>query len=966
MGSVNVPVNNFSGGLIGEKLHNRVDVPSYPSGAAVQENFRSDIQGTLSRRPPLLHVESSADSTKDGVTWEFYNRIDDTYLIDVIPAGARFIRNDALITIPEVTATLSGSWVDRSTNAGSITVAGGQLFLDSDGASKARAEKTITINETSVEHVVKFEVLHGPVDMYVGTSSGASDLVRHDGLKTGWHMLAFTPTGGTAYLTFEQRDDAGRVVDDTVSILAGPDYILPVPYTEANLKDVHNTQIRDVVYLTHVDYWIRRLERRGSTSWSLVRHLPDDGPFGDLNTTDITLAASAKNGEITLTASDDLFTSDDVGVIFELTTPEVFANTVATEADVQSNIIKVQHSAGATTKVYTTVSGTFTATVHLERSVGNTSGFGEVVTFTSAGSNTITHGTAGIYYYRLNLRAGDYTSGTVTMQVRSEVGSQTAACRIIDVTSATSAKAELIDGTQLASTEPTKVWKRGAWNNGDGHPVTSTFAFGRLWFGRGTKVWGSRSDNFSSYLERTRLDGEILDDHAINKEIGTAGSDAIRWLGFLNDALIIGTSKEEILGVANTRSEVISPNNFQFLPGTNEGGAALQPVTTNDSIVFVHRSKRKLIQFTQNPQALSETSFVAVDLTVRVPELMEDDQIRRVAIQGEPEQRIYVNMISGRGHELLFRREGELDVVAWSDIITMGRLESVTVLPVNDEDQVYFTTRRRDSTNTWQRHIERLGPERVRKVDGYGHLDSALCKVLEKPDASAEVSATTGTITVTTDEAAFDSGDVGAMLWINGGRGTIATYVSTTEVTVSLTTDLVSDDAAVSGTWGFAQEATTLTGLTHLANQTVRVYGDRKDHGLKTVSAGGVITLDEGVSMAMVGHDAASRWRSLKLAYGSQKGTALSMPKSIKGLEAIMLYRTGGIRYGPTFETMWDVSLRTPADNLNEPVPYFTGETGSLDYDGGYAPDARICFEAPGPHPATLTGFVPRIDQKDR
>jgi hypothetical protein len=393
------------------------------------------------------------------------------------------------------------------------------------------------------------------------------------------------------------------------------------------------------------------------------------------------------------------------------------------------------------------------------------------------------------------------------------------------------------------------------------------------------------------------------------------------------------------------------------------------------------------MQFTQNPKALSETSYISVDLTARNPEVLDAD-IVAMAVQREPERRIYVVLASGRLCELLFRREGELDVVAWAHVETDGRVEGVTVLPREDEDVVYLVVRRRNAAGLWQRFIERLGPERpLMDCDRY-HLDSALGYELEKPNSVVTPSATINTpgsggglllgipqpsaVTVTADNPIFAAGDVGKVMWLNGGRGTITAVLSSTVVRLNITSELDDIDPCPALQWGMKTPTATLSGLGHLEGRSVRVWGDMTDLGDYTVSSG-TITLTQPVSVAYVGLPMRSRWKSLKLAYGAQKGTALGMRKAIKAM-IVLLYKTGSaLRYGTSagsrpkqaFSKMYALPTRTPAVPYGEPVPLFSGESDRAA-DAQYDPDLRLVFEVDGPAPATIAGLVPILDEKDR
>jgi hypothetical protein len=444
----------------------------------------------------------------------------------------------------------------------------------------------------------------------------------------------------------------------------------------------------------------------------------------------------------------------------------------------------------------------------------------------------------------------------------------------------------------------------------------------------------------------------------------------MKWMGMLQH-LIVGTSSVEKVGLPNTSSEPVGPANFQFQPGSEEGGAYIQPVLAGGSLLFVHRNRRQLIQFTQNPKALSETSYIAVDLTARAPDVL-DARIVAVDVQREPERRIFVVLESGRLCELLFRREGELDVVAWSQIQTQGRVEDLVVIPREGEDAVYVIVRRRNAVGNWRRYIERFGTERVLMDCDRYHLDSAVGRTLTTPDTVATPSDTTGSITVTTDADTFVVGDIGKVLWINGGRGTITARTDGYTVTMTVTSELESTDPCPALRWGYGTSSTSLTGLTHLEGLTVRLWGDMADLGTATVSSGAV-TLPYACSVAYAGLPVTSRWKSLKLAYGAQKGTALGMKKAVKSI-ILLLYKCGaaltyGKGIGPglarSFIKQREVPIRTPDVPYSEPTPLFTGEKDHA-FDAHYDADARLCFEVEGPAPATIAGCVLILDEKDR
>lgn len=967
MASINPPVVNFSGGILGPLLHGRVDLPVYPAGAEEKSNWLPHAQGGMTRRPPLLFVDAT-NPTKKAFQIPFVFSVDQSYNIIATDEGFRFYIRDGIVTIPEVTATIangsfssSGSWTDESANPASMTITNGRMWLDSDGGSVAAGEQVITINETDTLHVLRFEVAFGPVNVRIGTSSGAHDLLNVEDLYAGVHLLEFTPPSSPVYLQFWHEANAGRAVDN-VSILPGPEFVLPYPYSEDDLADLHWEQIGDVMYLCHGKHRQRRLERRGHRSWSLAKLLPTNGPFESLNTTRTTLTPSATTGEITLTASRDLFTQDDVDVLFMLTGPGQYQTATATTDDVYTGGVKVTGIGSNERTFRVSITGTWTGTVTLQRSSGNENNYTDFRTYTANRTEDINDNLDNeTWFYRLAVKPGDYGTGTIVMEISYSGGSTTGICRVLQVNNATEAICEVLE--PFGDTNPVRTWKRGSWSADQGYPVSVAAGYGRLWFGRGTRIWASASDDFTNFEEGTD------DAQAFSRRLATPSSEGIRYLRFLNH-LVIGTKTAEHIGVPNTASEPVGPTNFQTLASTYKGGSSIMPVEADGSVIFIDRTRKKVLQFTPNPKALSETAYITVDLNELSPDLMWDG-IVDMGIQRLPEPRIFVVLASGIVRTLLFRRDvGDLGIAAWSTIRTPGGfIENVNVVPQNEEDAVYFIVRRTINGQT-VRYIERLGSEVVLNDEDDFYLDSALSLELTRPQTVARPSGVTGTITITTDDPVWDGGDVDKIVWIGGGKVKVTAVDSSTQVTGDVLFDIttVDEDGNAApipgGRWGYGAEVSAVSGLDHLEGETVTIYADQSDAGTAVVS-GGQVSLPKAASVVHIGLPFVSRWKSLKLAYGAQKGTALIQPKAVKNI-GFVLYRTGpGISYGHSFENMKPLLTRFASGAWGAPVPLFTGEVFQ-GFDARYSSDTRIHLEVRGPAPARVLAYVPFIDERDR
>ena len=118
---------------------------------------------------------------------------------------------------------------------------------------------------------------------------------------------------GDEYIRFYMN--GGQILDDD-----DEPYEIASPYIEEDLPLLKFAQDADVLYIVHPDYQPMQLIRHNHDNWELVPMSLVNGPFLDMNTTDITLTLSSVNGStgltgqtVRVTASNNLFTEDDVG-----------------------------------------------------------------------------------------------------------------------------------------------------------------------------------------------------------------------------------------------------------------------------------------------------------------------------------------------------------------------------------------------------------------------------------------------------------------------------------------------------------------------------------------------------------------------------------------------------------------------------------------------------------------------------
>ena len=152
-----------------------------------------------------------------------------------------------------------------------------------------------------------------------------------------------------------------------------------------------------------------------------------------------------------------------------------------------------------------------------------------------------------------------------------------------------------------------------------------------------------------------------------------------------------------------------------------------------------------------------------------------------------------------------------------------------------------------------------------------------------------------------------------------------------------------------------------VTGADYLEGRTVQVWIDGFRHPDRTVT-GGAFALDSTYPSGFLtyGLGYKGRYRSGKLAYGAQDGTALNQKARAVSVSFMLLNAlTAGISYGATFDEMDTLPDRDDSTPYDEATGLFTGVTESYAIPGNArSRDPRFCLELASPYPATVQGFV--------
>ncbi|KKK83235.1 hypothetical protein LCGC14_2795430, partial [marine sediment metagenome] len=150
----------------------------------------------------------------------------------------------------------------------------------------------------------------------------------------------------------------------------------------------------------------------------------------------------------------------------------------------------------------------------------------------------------------------------------------------------------------------------------------------------------------------------------------------------------------------------------------------------------------------------------------------------------------------------------------------------------------------------------------------------------------------------------------------------------------------------------------TITGLSHLEGETVKVWGDGAVLPDVKVTGGQVI-LATAVKVAQIGLAYNHRFKTLKIEGGNPAGTTMGKKKRINGI-TFVLQNSHTLTFGPDDDNKFETDFRLVSDPMDAGAPLFTGEQ-FRGFDGGIETDARIIVESDDPAPFTLLAMIPEV-----
>jgi hypothetical protein len=374
----------------------------------------------------------------------------------------------------------------------------------------------------------------------------------------------------------------------------------------------------------------------------------------------------------------------------------------------------------------------------------------------------------------------------------------------------------------------------------------------------------------------------VLDDDAVLFAINNSQINALRWMaGITGRRLLLGTAGAEHT-VTGGNDSPITATNIQLDDATTYGSSTVPPLRVGNVILFLTRSGKKLRELTFNFEI---DGYVAPDLLLLSDHLTADSAIVDMAFQREPDSRVWAVRADGAGLACTYLRDQ--NIVAWARAITGPDQPATTPDCGKFESFAVIPHPNGDREQTWALTARKINGSLKRFVEYFED-----CSMFED---------------------------------VNGvSYGSLQT------------------DCAV--TYNGAS-TTTITGLSHLNGETVKVLGDGAVYPDAVVS-GGSITISPAAEKVEVGLGFNSKLTTMRPEVPMGAGSSQPLKRSW-GKVTVRLLNSLGL-------TINDVLLpfRTTDHVMGGPPALFTGDTDdvhNLGYDAG-----QITIEQTQPLPSTI------------
>lgn len=528
-------------------------------------------------------------------------------------------------------------------------------------------------------------------------------------------------------------------------------------FTEEELELIKYTQSADMMFLVHPNHHPMTLTRYAHDNWKLEEMKIEGGPYDDYNVSGIMITPSAKTGTITLTASQDYFTSDMVGSTLRL---EQTISGEYKKGNPEEAALTINCTPGAT--VYVESFGFWDGSFSLEKYVD-----GAWVTVRTQSGNrsqnynfTETNNDDEIVQYRVTSSEfntdvwtdeNEKQRGYVTIQSFS--GDYGGEVKITAVTNANSATGTVTKA--LGATTGTKAFAISAWNASKGYPSCVTFFEDRLVFA-GTKTlpqtfWMSKTGDYFNF----GASSPSQDNDAITGTLNGGQMNGIKSMIAFGELIMMTAGGEYKV---HGGGKPVTGANIMSQAQEYRGISDVLPVTVGSRIVYLQQQGDIIRDLAYSYEA---DKYTGNDVNLLAEHLFEQHKIKRMTYQQTPDSIVWCVRDDGVLLGLTYLKEQE--VYAWHQHHTDGEFIDVCSISGLQQDELYAVVKRDGNyyVEMFAHRDESTRPEdqffvdcgvtikaRSKEITGLDHLEGKTVSILADGNVLPQRVVTGGKITL--------------------------------------------------------------------------------------------------------------------------------------------------------------------------------------------------------------------------
>lgn len=486
------------------------------------------------------------------------------------------------------------------------------------------------------------------------------------------------------------------------------------PYTEEELTALRFCQSADVMFITSGTHPLMTLNRNSDTNWTFTEYAIKKPYFDEsLAYVDgLKIAASAKTGTVTLTASEDFFKEGMVGAGIQLE-HEVATATVSHYSDSETSYTSDSVLVGKEWKIHT--NKTWWGTIYLDISDDGENWKLYRMYKSDEDANYTESGTVSEHKYmrfRWEVSKGD--NRAIDVQLTATSYTHTGYAIITAYTDAKNVTATIKD--DFGSTDATDSYAISPWCDTYGYPKCVTFFQDRLCLaGTDTQphvLWMSRTGDYNNFsVEKTS--GTLTDDSAIAISFISRKRRDIKHITPAGSLIILTDGNEWTLDGSST----VTPTKASTRMQTARGCTDVEPISIGNQIVFIQKRGKTVRSFQYD---YATDAYDGPDLMLLAKHITRNSTIVDMDYMQDPDSKIYFVLSDGTMAMLSYVADQK--VYAWSRMQTEGKIISICDIDGTDKDISYIAVERNGKT-----FIEQLfGDMHSSDPDDYVMLDSAV------------------------------------------------------------------------------------------------------------------------------------------------------------------------------------------------------------------------------------------------